>query len=65
MEERGIGEADVRAVLMHYDRHEAAAFRQQASPSEYFVGTVRGRRLRVYVAKDSNPLFVKTAAWED
>ena len=65
MEVRNITEADVEYVLEHYDsRRPAPPYRQAVRPSEIFIGAVRGRRLKVYVERGSNPPLIKTAVWE-
>jgi hypothetical protein len=46
---RGISYEDVDLVLENYDSRRPARIGLSNPPSEIFVGTVRGRRLRVYV----------------
>ena len=65
MAERGITDEAVRAVLANYDTHRPArASRGATKPSEIFIGEYHGRRLKVYVERESNPRAIKTAVWE-
>ena len=64
MRERQIQESDIEQVLTNYDIHRPAPSRGAAKPAEIYVGQVRGRRLKVYVERGSNPRKIKTAAWE-
>ncbi|MDP9238677.1 MAG: DUF4258 domain-containing protein [Chloroflexota bacterium] len=64
MAERRISEDDVRQIVMNYDTRRPASPRHGASPTEILIGWCRWRRLRVYIVRGSDPLAVKTAAWE-
>lgn len=64
MAERRISEDDVRQIVMNYDTRRPAPSRDRASPTEILIGWCRWRRLRVYIVRGSDPLAVKTAAWE-
>ena len=64
MLERGITEADIRTVLSQYDTLRPAVDRGQTAPAEIYIGPCRGRRLKVYVERGSNPPKIKTAVWE-
>lgn len=62
---RDITFEDVDFVLEHFDARRAARIIPARQPSEYFVATVRGNRLRVYVEEGSEPMMVTTVAWEE
>jgi len=64
MRQRQVTEADIEFVLANYDIHRPAPSRGAAKPAEIYVGEARGRRLKVYIERGSNPRKVKTAAWE-
>ncbi|MBI5949925.1 MAG: DUF4258 domain-containing protein [Chloroflexi bacterium] len=64
MRARRISEDGVEYVLANYDTRRPAQPRVNAAPAEIYIGTYRGRRLRVYVEIDTDPPRVKTAAWE-
>ncbi|MBI5283722.1 MAG: DUF4258 domain-containing protein [Chloroflexi bacterium] len=65
MAERGITEEQIEYVLRNYDtRRPSPPYRNGEKPSEIFIGDCDGRRLKVYVERDSDPPFIKTAVWE-
>jgi len=64
MRERKVPEEAVEHVLEHYHSRRPAPRREDALPSVIFVGEYRGRDLKVYVARDSNPPLVRSAVWE-
>lgn len=64
MAERGIPEEAIHWVLEHYMVRRPAAARKSALPSEILIGEYQVRRLKVYIVRDSNPPYVKTAVWE-
>jgi hypothetical protein len=56
---------DVNFVLANFDTRRDAQEVPGEPPSEFFVATVRGNRLRVYMEKGSEePFEIKTVAWE-
>jgi len=57
MKARGISEAEVEGVLADYDTSY-----HDKDGNDILVGDVRGRRIKVVVAKGSNPPFVITTA---
>ena len=65
MELRGITEEAIDSVLVNYHTSHPAAPQQGVKPAVIFTGTYQGRELQVYVERDSNPAYVKTAAWKD
>ena len=66
MRRRRITKEQVEHVLAYYHTsHPAQPLPHTTERSVVYVGTVDGRELRVYVLKDSNPSYVKTAAWKD
>jgi len=64
MAERGIPEEAIHWVLEHYTVRRPAPARESALPSEILIGEYKGRRLKVYIVRGSNPPYVKTAVWE-
>lgn len=60
MRERHISESDVEAVLEHYDTQYA-----DKDGNAILVGDAGSRRIKVVVAKGSNPPFVITTASKD
>jgi hypothetical protein len=64
MHERQIQESDIEHVPQQYDIHRPAPSRGAAKPAEIYIGESRGRRLKVYVERDSKPRKIKTAVWE-
>lgn len=65
MAERRITEEAIDWVLEHYDMQFPAEPRRGAKPAVIRQGTYRGRVLKVYVERDTFPLFVKTVTWGD
>ena len=53
-----------RTLLMNYDTSRPAPYRPGATRTIIYIGEWQGRRLKVYVEEGSNPLKVKTVAWE-
>jgi len=64
MAERAIPEEAVRWVLEHYHTRRPAPSRIRAGSAEILIGEYAGRTLKVYIARGSNPPFVKTVVWE-
>ena len=64
MRARGITEEAIDWVLDNHHQKRPAQQRPDAAPADIYVGDFQGRRLRVYVQRDSNPPMIKTAAWE-
>lgn len=64
MAERGIPEEAVRWVLERYHTRRPAPSRVRAQPAEILIGDYEGRALKVYIARNSYPPFVKTVVWE-
>ena len=52
-------------MLTYYEARRLASPRRGRRQSEIYIASVQGRRLRVYIEVDSDPLFVTTVAWED
>lgn len=57
MAERGIAEREVEAVLAEYHTHYPDKY-----GNDILIGHPGGRRIKVVVAKDSNPPRIITAA---
>ena len=64
MRQRQIPEEAVKHVLEHYDVSRPAPFREGAKPAIIYIGSYQGRRLKVYVTRDSDPPEVRTVVWE-
>lgn len=65
MRRRGISEAAVESVLANPHTSYLATRRSPDEPqTAIYVGEHAGRNLRVYIERDSNPIKVKTVAWE-
>ena len=62
---RKVPQEAISWVLKNYDVRRPAQPLPRTKPAEILIGTYEGRRLRVYVEIGSEPLKVKTAAWED
>ena len=56
---------DVGYVLDNFDERRPARVIPGRLPSEFFVATVRGSRMRVYAEIGSEPIMVTTVAWEE
>lgn len=65
MQERDIPEEAVDHVLSAYHTSRPAGPRSGSKEAVVYVGDWQGRTLRVYVERDSDPMLVKTVAWED
>ena len=64
MQERNIPRRAVDYVLEHFDTRLPAGPPRGSKPAVIYKGEWGGRRLRVYVQRDSNPPLVLTVAWE-
>ena len=65
MRERGVPDEAVTRVLDAPMIQRPAGSRRGAPPADILIGLYEGRRLRVYVERNSSPPRVKSAAWED
>lgn len=65
MAARNVPEAGVLHVLVHYHTHRPAQPRVNNRPSDIYIGDFEGKRLKIYVERDSDPLLIKTVAWAD
>jgi hypothetical protein len=64
MRQREIPEAAVEHVLQNYHNSRPAPRREGARPTVIYVGDYKGRNLKVYVRRGSNPMIVTTVVWE-
>lgn len=65
MEQRNVTDAQVVAVLRRYH----TSYLAERSPGEpgramVYVGSVDGRDLKVWVTPDSDPIEVRSVAWQ-
>lgn len=65
MHHRGITREQVEAVLLSYHTsYPAEPLPRQREQSTFYVGTLAGRDLKVYVRDNSNPPYVRTVVWK-
>lgn len=64
MRRRGVSEAAIGWVLRNYDGSRPAPPLSAAKPAVILSGEYQGRRLKVYVERDSDPPKIKTVVWE-
>lgn len=64
MRRRRIPVAAIEFVVRYPEERRSAQPLRRTKPAEIYIATYQGRRLKVYVEIGSEPLKVKTAAWE-
>jgi len=65
MRRRKVTDEAIDWVLQHHHTQRDARPLAKRKPAEIYIGEYQGRRLKVYVEKDTQPPKVKTAVWED
>lgn len=65
MKRRGVSAKAIESVLENYDTRHPARPLTGAKPAEILSAVYEGRRLRVYIERDTHPPKVKTVAWMD